>query len=492
MLMLGKLPARHDSRTLHFAKYRGLAGQAWPDTRDFSTAVKDLRMVYGMLLNDQLGDCAVAGPQHMVQTWRANAGSVYIPTDDDTLTAYKAISGYNPKYPDSDVGCCLVDVLNYWRKVGIGGHKIGAYNSVNPRNREEVIAAMNVGVGLLLGLQLPNCAEDQLASGVWDVSTDPVNGVPGSLGGHCVDGVFYTTVVGVTPAGLRVVTWGQEVVLTWAALAAWCDELYVIYSEDILNDQHVSPVGLDVATMLADIAALGNLPQQVMPATPPSLGKNLVLVISTGLFTDPVSSDDCGMLELAQRVAAAHPDYAPIYIRVGYDTKPPEPYTSGPDGLSRYVRDQVIAAHPTKIIWLGHSWGGAFAMFFSQWLAAWYSGPNHDNPPFSVDAFVLFDPVTNRLRFGEGQDSNWAAPLVVAPKQLCFYQTAGLIWFVEGTPLKVQGDTGQVTNVDVTDVRDPRLGHVDWGFPPLTGMINDTRPDGVQDQVMALAASVLV
>ena len=81
--------------------------------------------------------------------------------------------------------------------------------------------------------------------------------------------------------------------------------------------------------------------------------------------------------------------------RLGHGTS--APYTDGPDGLSRCMRNRIIASQPHKIIGLFHSFGGGYGVFFNQWLANWYSGPNHDNPPFKFDLAVFFNPVPNGL-----------------------------------------------------------------------------------------------
>jgi pimeloyl-ACP methyl ester carboxylesterase len=158
--------------------------------------------------------------------------------------------------------------------------------------------------------------------------------------------------------------------------------------------------------------------------------------------------------------------------------------------LSRWVRDRIVANNPDKVIWMGHSFGGAYSMFFVQWLAHWYSGPGHDNPPFKIDAFVLFDPVPNGLRFGEGQGDGWIAPSAVALRQLCFYQRDGFVVLIKGVPLawEATAPVGSVENVDVSSWRNPQLGHIDWLLPRLTCLIKDAR---VQAQTLALADQVL-
>jgi len=59
---LGKKPARHDPRTLQMANY--LALPAFPASRDWTNKAKP---AWGMMLNDQLGDCTCAAIGHIIQ-----------------------------------------------------------------------------------------------------------------------------------------------------------------------------------------------------------------------------------------------------------------------------------------------------------------------------------------------------------------------------------------------------------------------------------------
>ena len=108
-----------------------------------------------MFLNDELGDCTVAAAAHMIQQWTFFAEKPFIPTDQDVLKAYKAVSGYVPGLPETDNGTCLLDVLNYWRKTGIGNHKIFAYAQVDYTNAEERRLAIELFGNLYVGVQLP-------------------------------------------------------------------------------------------------------------------------------------------------------------------------------------------------------------------------------------------------------------------------------------------------------------------------------------------------
>ena len=121
---LGKKPAHHDPRTLQMANYLEVLPPIPPAQDWTAKAASD----WGMMLNDQLGDCTCAAIGHFIQGWTANAGPKEIVLPDQTiLKTYEAVAGYNPKDPGSDRGAVELDVLRSWRKTGVGGYKIAAF-----------------------------------------------------------------------------------------------------------------------------------------------------------------------------------------------------------------------------------------------------------------------------------------------------------------------------------------------------------------------------
>lgn len=114
----------------------------------------------------------------------------------------EAISGFNPSDPKSDQGAAELDVLNYWRKSGIGAYQIDAYVALEPHSVEHVKDAIAIFGNCYIGLALPVTAQQQV---VWTVPPGgPVGrGAPGSWGGHAV------IVVGYDQRTLTVVTWGR-------------------------------------------------------------------------------------------------------------------------------------------------------------------------------------------------------------------------------------------------------------------------------------------
>lgn len=240
-LRLGRSGIRHDPRTLQFARYidESILPQI-PPAASFAYDVPSWPM-YG---NDRLGDCTCAAVGHMIQAWTAAAGGEKTPAEADVLEAYIPGTGAD------DTGRMELDVLNYWRKTGVGGDKILAYAAIDPGNVEHVRAAIWLFGGVYTGIALPRTAQRQV---VWDLVGDGKSGdsQPGSWGGHAVPYEEYDQ------EGFTVVTWGGTLKLTDAFHSGYTDEVYAVLSTDLLNAGK-TPQGFDLATLQADLAAIGS------------------------------------------------------------------------------------------------------------------------------------------------------------------------------------------------------------------------------------------
>jgi hypothetical protein len=244
-LRLGKRAARHDPRTLKLASF--LTPLPTPHPRiDWSLGVND----WGMMKNDALGDCTIATVGHLIQAWTNNNGAELVLPDSTIVAEYSAVTGYVPGDESTDNGAVELDVLNYWRTKGIGGHKIAGYVAVDPKNRDHLRLACDLFGGVYLGVGLPVSAQVQE---VWAVpDTGPVgDGSPGSWGGHAIPMVNYG------PAGAVVVTWGALKTATWEWLTTYCDEAYACLSEDWVEPGKQAPSGLDLAGLQAALKAIG-------------------------------------------------------------------------------------------------------------------------------------------------------------------------------------------------------------------------------------------
>ena len=243
---LGRLAPKRDPRTLRLAAYMGAALPAPPAAVKWSYKARD----WGMKLNDQIGCCAIVTLAHQTQAWTANSGTQINVPDEVVLQGYSQIGGYQPGRPETDGGCIMLDVMNAWKKIGLGGRKIGAYATVNPKNVTLVRQALFMFGGLQLGLSLPIAAQDQT---VWSIPRFPKlhpQYAPNSWGGHAVDLVDYDENF------LTCVTWGALKKMTWGFFGAYCEEAYAALSPDWFSGKQKAPSGFDLARLTRDLAAI--------------------------------------------------------------------------------------------------------------------------------------------------------------------------------------------------------------------------------------------
>ena len=252
---LGKAAPRVDSRTLRLGKYISLL-PAPPVSIDWTTKMSNL----GFMVNDQLGDCTCAAAGHLVQEWTANVGSQIILPDAAILKAYEDVGGYAPGNPATDQGAVEIDVLNYWRQTGIGGHKILGYMSINVQNQKEIQTAIDLFGGVYIGLSMPLAWQ---GTQHWDVSRGFAKlkrffggggeWEPGSWGGHAVPLCGYDAL-----GNYRLITWGSAAyTITPDAMAEYCDEAYAVLSQqDWTGAKGLSPSDFDLAQLKTDLSEI--------------------------------------------------------------------------------------------------------------------------------------------------------------------------------------------------------------------------------------------
>lgn len=246
---LGRLKPKFDRRTLQFAKYFSTLPYV-PQTSHWLNAPP-----LGMLMNDSIGDCTIAGIGHAQRIWSKQNNIDYAMTDAQALEAYIAVTalenngvGYNPSTGENDNGCACLDVLKYARNTGIGGQKIGPYVQVDVSNHSHVEHAQFWFGGLYIGINMPVSAQSQPT--MWDVPKGGLTGpgTPGSWGGHC------TFECGCSPIGLDTVTWGERITMTWNFWDAYVEECYAIISPDFVANPVKAPNGLNMQALIADLA----------------------------------------------------------------------------------------------------------------------------------------------------------------------------------------------------------------------------------------------
>lgn len=243
---LGLHPSDPDRPKLHFHRYVDVSGIKVPKVFGHYDKVSE----WGMLGNDQYGDCAWASAAHEVMVQNAANNRTVTFTDANVLSDYTADTGFNPADPSTDRGTNMFDLYQYRKNTGVidsagNRHKIVAFLELEPNQDELAAAAYLFGVAGL-GIYVYDWAQQQFANGQpWSFRRG------GNLeGGHAVP------VVGRNAAGnWLTVTWGQLQEMTPAFVEKMANTVMVGLTEDYLTGEK-SPEGLDSQALLKDLPLL--------------------------------------------------------------------------------------------------------------------------------------------------------------------------------------------------------------------------------------------
>ena len=242
-MKLGRKAVKTDSRTLKLGKYLTAALPPPPPSADWTKGTT----AWGMMLNDSLGDCTIAGCAHAIQVWTLNTATIYTMPERGRrgllglgrLCARRSL--HRP-------GRHRVDVLNDWKKNVRGffkQHPLLAFADAAVTNQTEVKQAINLFGGLYIGLNVPNYIMGDTTPQVWDV---PQPGQDATIdGGHCV------WCVGYDPQGVTFISWGALYKMTWAFWSKFVDEAHALLGKNWLDAKSVDPQGFNLAQLEADL-----------------------------------------------------------------------------------------------------------------------------------------------------------------------------------------------------------------------------------------------
>jgi hypothetical protein len=284
--MTVKTITRSDGRTFRFGRKRPVVRRPVLSLKNYilpglptppastSYAALAASALAQMYENDSLGDCVIAGVQHVEGLMTGNQPATpLLYTTAQTTAFYSAACGYVPGNPSTDQGCDIQTVLAYWENNGApagSAHKPVGYLAVDPTNQVEVQTAIWLFQNAVPGIDLPDAWINPFPSApgfLWDVA-----GAPDPDNGHCPPGIDYNA------QGMVISTWAMTGVMTWAAVAYYCaaaqgGEMYTVISQDTLNAATgLAPDGLDWVQMVADFNAMGGTvtPPTPTPPTPPT------------------------------------------------------------------------------------------------------------------------------------------------------------------------------------------------------------------------------
>ena len=246
---LGKTAARPNAISFRLSTYLDLA--ALPSVPAVFGHQGLVGVDWGVLGNDQWGDCVLAGGAHETMLWNNEAGVAVQFTDASVLSDYSAVTGFNPADPATDQGTDMQAAASYRRKTGLldgagKRHTVDAYVAPAVGNLDEILAAAYLFGAVGIGIQFPVSAMQQFDAGQpWSV-----------VGNSPIEGGHYIPCVGRAASGnLVVVTWGRTQEMTPDFFRAMNDESVAYLSLEALRN-NVSLDNFVLATLQADLNAL--------------------------------------------------------------------------------------------------------------------------------------------------------------------------------------------------------------------------------------------
>jgi hypothetical protein len=253
-LKLGKLPHRVDVRDLHLTQYLDTFGVAPHIPKRFGIASAFPRKGWGMLGNDEYGDCVWASPGHSHMAMAlVNRGEHISFRTEDILEAYGVVTGFDPVTGSGDNGTYIRDAMKFRQKDGIidsvgDFHKIEAYVSIEAGNWDQMRVALRVFECVEIGFEFPDSAMDQFDKGqTWQ----PVSGAT-IEGGHDVP------ILGMPDEDVaNCITWGEKHAMSREFYEAYCDEAWAFVTKDSLNPHsNVNKAGFNLQQLMDDVEEL--------------------------------------------------------------------------------------------------------------------------------------------------------------------------------------------------------------------------------------------
>lgn len=186
------------------------------------TGPRDTQFSYGVLGNDQVGDCVFAGFVHLVQAVCLLLGVV-----PPKPSSAKVVQAYFLFTHGQDSGCVEADVLQALYTTGILGINIVGY-AYGAQGLTEMLGITQTFGSAYLGVMVPapmltqfNSNEPFDLTGTSDDRT--------ILGGHCIVCVAFNQ----TDETVTVLTWGKRHPATFRWLEAYLDESWAVIPKQV-------------------------------------------------------------------------------------------------------------------------------------------------------------------------------------------------------------------------------------------------------------------
>lgn len=229
----------------------GVGLEAVPSAMDVDRATEVTE--WPMYVNDQIGDCTIAGQAHCYTSMSVFAGKPQpLFSDAEIVSAYSAVSGYDPVTGANDNGAEMQDVLKYNLKYGMTDlsgktHKVISYAALgNPNDVLLLSECLKTFGSVYVGINCPQSAQDQFGE-IWTY-------VPGSPieGGHAI-GLHRRQPYGSRTGVWDFSTWGA---LQWATIpfiSHYVEEAWVFTTQDWIEANGASCDGLALSALESDM-----------------------------------------------------------------------------------------------------------------------------------------------------------------------------------------------------------------------------------------------
>lgn len=232
--------APHRRKLLQFANYVNVSPLG--TVADWTVMMQS---AWGMLGNDNYGDCVYADTGHTIELWTSTASNAVLVTTGEALAMYSRDTGFTPAIPDSDRGSDPIQACADWQKKGyiVGGiaHKIDAYVQVNLQNHDHVKSAIDLTGHIRVCWS--NFPDGWMNAMNWDVA----NAFNPTGDGHD------TPAYGYDDQGIIIITWGSKRHATWAALDEFGDLGLCELSKDWIDAQGQSPAVFSWDQLMIDL-----------------------------------------------------------------------------------------------------------------------------------------------------------------------------------------------------------------------------------------------
>jgi hypothetical protein len=200
---------------------------------------------WGMLGNDQYGDCVIARSMHAVKYRNAVQARTVDFSTQDALDDYYAVNGTT-----EDNGTDPLAMEKYLQSTGVrdttnARHKIDGSVVLQTGDVSDLMLAMFLFDGCSICLNLPDSAETQFANG------EPWSVVAGAtiIGGHDVMGMCPNS-----NGHIVCVTWGGIQAMTPEWFRTYNNLLICDFSLEALDAKGLSSRGYDKSALIADMA----------------------------------------------------------------------------------------------------------------------------------------------------------------------------------------------------------------------------------------------